>query len=171
VNLNNYPRLDRRQAPREAQSVRFGKSILPCLPTLDLLRMPVPMMSRFSILRLSRRVWIRSQVFAQSRLVICVPASHMRMHSALASATAALPVRAAGLTATGSGLAGVVALGAGGPDVMEPVWARAAPAPNTSATDVTMTRMRFPRDKPLPHDQGPGALNRDRDLCVAQPPN
>ena len=59
-------------------------------------------------------------------------------------------MRAAGLTAAGSGLAGVVALGAGGPDVMGPVWARAAPAPNTSAIDMTMTRMRFPRDKPLP---------------------
>src|SRR5204863_4605844 len=118
VNLNNYPGLERRQVPREAQSVRFGKLILPCLPTPGFLRMPVPMISRFSILRLSRRVWIRSQVFAQSRLVICVPASHMRMHSAFASATAALPVRAAGLTAAGSGLAGVVALGARGPDVV-----------------------------------------------------
>src|SRR5436190_10348557 len=92
---------------------------------------------------------MRSQVLDHSCLLICVPASHSRMHSALASATAFLVLAA---------LAAAEAPGLAGAGAMEPVWASAtlalkswaleARTLDSSTADATMTRMDFPRSRP-----------------------
>src|SRR5690242_9676909 len=82
---------------------------------------------------------MRAQVFAHSCLVMCVPASHILMHSALLSSTALLLVRVAVSGATGRALAG-------GVGAMVPVWAATAPVLKTSIMDITGMRMVIPRE-------------------------
>src|SRR5262249_18596563 len=97
---------------------------------------------------------MRVQVFAHSCLVMCVPASHIPMHSALLSSTAlffartALPGSAGAALASGAGVR-VVA-----------VCARAAPAPNCSAIDVTIKRIEIPREV-IPEVIPPEVLPRE----------
>src|SRR5215471_2131218 len=85
---------------------------------------------------------MRAQVFAHSCLVMCVPASHILMHSALLSSMALLLVRVAVSGAAGRALAG----GAG---AMVAVWAATAPTLKTSIVDITGMRMAIPRKAEL----------------------
>src|SRR5262245_2098302 len=115
---------------------------------------------------------MRAQVFAHSCLVMCVPASHILMHSALLSSMALLLVRVAVSGAAGRALAG----GAG---AMVAVWAATAPALKTSIVDITGMRMAIPREavvsRPsatainLRHSGHPHlALASDDDVCKAR---
>src|ERR1041384_4509748 len=104
---------------------------------------------------------MRSHVADHSRLLICVPASHSRMHSALFSATTLLLVRRVPVVAVGAG-------------VVAPVWANATPALKTRTTKVAMTRIDLPRKSACSVDghswmaRGVSrpALGPHRDLCV-----
>ena len=66
-------------------------------------------------------------------------------------------------------LAGVVALGAAGPDVDGARLGAGRTGPETSANDMTMTRIVSLATSPALHDQAPSAKPRPRPLCGAAP--
>src|SRR5215467_2458451 len=108
---------------------------------------------------------MRAHVFAHCCLVMCVPASHIFMHSALLSSTALLRVAV-------SGAAGRAAGGAG---AMEPVWAATATVLKTSIIDIIGMRMAIPREAVVSPPSGtavlgpsPLALASDDDVCMAR---
>src|ERR1700752_2199802 len=85
---------------------------------------------------------MRSQVCAHCCLVMCVAASHNRMHSAPFSFARDLAVAGAGVATGDFGLAGAAAFGATGGDTAggaAPACASTAPAPRTSDRNVMPT--------------------------------
>src|SRR5215510_1895716 len=104
---------------------------------------------------------MRAQVFAHSCLVMCVPASHILMHSALLSSRALLLVRV-----VVSGVAGRVL--AGGAGAMVPDWAATAPALKTSIIDITGMRMASPREAIVSPVGDGHQLAGDDDVCKAR---
>src|SRR5262249_55106749 len=108
---------------------------------------------------------MRAHVFAHCCLVMCVPASHILMHSALLSSTALLRVAVSG--AAGRAVGGVGA--------MEPVWAATAPVPKSSIIDIIAMRMAIPREAVVSPPSATGAfrpsplaLASDDDVCKAR---
>src|SRR5215831_6283522 len=100
---------------------------------------------------------MRAHVFAHCCLVMCVPASHIFMHSALLSSTALLRVAV-------SGAAGRAAGGAG---AMEPVWAATATVLKTSIIDIIGMRMAIPREAVVSPPSGDGGT-RAIPSCASQ---